>query len=228
LADPTEVPLPIGNEYIGGLIATSRKQVNERQPKQRAVGDDAINSKELKRLQSFTPQTTSPSWRTPPPSNLGEAKHRKLKADQWRSCIEFDGPAVMAQIRDFDKRGGEEATRVRRQKKLVEATLLLATAIRWATSHRTSAHHASQYMICITAYLNILKELYPNLAWRPNHHAALHIGPFLLNFGPMHGWWMFVYERIIGWLGKTNSNFKIGALSLMYCIEHHWLTAQLR
>jgi len=159
LADPTEVPLPIGNEYIGGLIATSRKQVNERQPKQRAVGDDAINSKELKRLQSFTPQTTSPSWRTPPPSNLGEAKHRKLKADQWRSCIEFDGPAVMAQIRDFDKRGGEEATRVRRQKKLVEATLLLATAIRWATSHCTSAHHTSQY---ITAYFNLLEELYPN------------------------------------------------------------------
>jgi hypothetical protein len=29
-----------------------------------------------------------------------------------------------------------------------------------------------------------------------------------------------VYERIIGWLGKTNSNFKIGALSLMCCMEH--------
>ncbi|KIM80258.1 hypothetical protein PILCRDRAFT_52868, partial [Piloderma croceum F 1598] len=189
-AEPTEAPLPIGDEYIEDLIAASHKQANERQPNQWAVGDDVIHSKELKHIQSFISQTTRPSWHMAPPNNLGEAKHGKLKADQWRSCIEFDVPAAMAQIWDFNKRG----------------------SIRWATLYCTSAHHASQYMVCLTAYLNILKDLYPNLAWRPNHHAALHIGPFLLNFGPMHGWWMFVYERIIGWLGKTNSNFKIGEL----------------
>jgi hypothetical protein len=147
-----------------------------------------------------------------------------LKADQWRSCIEFDVPVAIAQIWDFDRQGCEENEQVQRQKKLVEATLLLATAIQWATSYRTSAFHASQYMICITAYLNILKALYPTLAWRPNHHAALHIGPLLLNFGPMHGWWMFVYERIIGILGKTNSNFKIGELCLQCFFECHQLT----
>ena len=107
-----------------------------------------------------------------------------MKADQWQSCIEFDVPVAIAQIWDFDRPGCEENKRVQRQKKLVEATLLLAMAIRWATSYRTSVFHASQYMICITAYLNILKALYPTLAWRLNHHAALHIGPLLLNFGP--------------------------------------------
>jgi len=90
------------------LITESHKKANEKQPKQWVVGDDAINSKELKRLHTFLSQTTRPSWHTPPPSNLGEAKHGKLKADQWRSCIEFDVPVAMAQIWVFDRRGCEE------------------------------------------------------------------------------------------------------------------------
>ncbi|KAG2148241.1 uncharacterized protein EDB93DRAFT_1085087 [Suillus bovinus] len=31
-------------------------------------------------------------------------------------------------------------------------------------------------------------------------------------YGPMHGWWMFPFERIIGALQKTNTNYKIGEL----------------
>ncbi|KIM80256.1 hypothetical protein PILCRDRAFT_89799 [Piloderma croceum F 1598] len=108
------------------------------------LGDDAKHSKELKHIQSFISQTKRPSWHTAPPSNLGEAKHGKLTADQWRSCIEFDVPAAMAQIWDFNKRGGEDDERAQRQKKLAEATLLLAKAVQWATSHSTSAHLASQ------------------------------------------------------------------------------------
>jgi len=158
-------------------------------------------------------QTIHPSWHTLPPSNLGEAKHGKLKADQWRSCMEFDMPAAVAQIWVHGSRSSEDDEQIQRQKKLVQATILLATAIRWATSYRTSELHAAQYMRCMVAYLNILKELYPKLAWRPKHHAALHIGPFLLLFGPMHGWWMFVFERIIGLLQKINTNYKLGALN---------------
>jgi hypothetical protein len=174
-----------------------------------------VNLKELKRIHHFLSQTTRPSWHTPPPRNLGEPSHGKLKADQSRSAMEFDIPAAVAEIwgRDVCESGEDE--RVQRQEKLVEATLLLATAIRWATSYITDQLHASQYMKCMVAYLNILKELYPNLAWRPNHHAALHIGRFLLLFGPMHGWWMFVFERVIGMLQKTNTSHKIGELSLV-------------
>ncbi|KIJ09587.1 hypothetical protein PAXINDRAFT_87272, partial [Paxillus involutus ATCC 200175] len=43
-----------------------------------------------------------------------------------------------------------------------------------------------------------------------NHHASLHMNEFLLRYGPMHGWWMFPFERIIGTLQKTNTNHKIG------------------
>jgi hypothetical protein len=211
-AGPSDIPSSIGAEYIEDLIAESHKTANDEQPKQWAVGDDAINLQELKQLHTFLSQTTRPSWHARLPSNLGEAKHGKLKADQNRSSFEFDVPVAIAQLWTIGRREDDE--QAQRQRKLVDATLLLATAIRWATSYLTSELHAANYMKYLTAYLNILKDLYPNIVWRPNHHAALHIGPCLLLFGPMHGWWMFVFERVIGMLGRMNINFKLGKLGL--------------
>lgn len=104
----------------------------------------------------------------------------------------------------------EDPAQAIRQQKLVDATFFLGEAIRWATSYTTSPTHAQNYTKQMVAYLKTLKDLYPNLAWRPKHHLALHIGPFLLLFGPMHGWWMYVFERIIGILQRCNMNFKKG------------------
>jgi hypothetical protein len=88
--------------------------------------------------------------------------------------------------------------------------MLLAVAIRWGTSHKTSTTHAEQYMTNMHAYLTSLLELFPDMALRPNHHAALHLGPLLLRFGPTRGWWMFPFERVIGLLQKINTNNKMG------------------
>ncbi|KAG1853463.1 hypothetical protein DFJ58DRAFT_841643 [Suillus subalutaceus] len=90
-----------------------------------------------------------------------------------------------------------------------ESMVLLATAIHWGTSHVTSPHHAQQYTTYMRAYLECTQEIFPRHSWRPNHHAALHIREFLLRYGPMHNWWMFLFERIIGALQKTNMNYKI-------------------
>ena len=200
----------IGDGYVEDII----RQSNLRSAF--CVGDDALQPKELTRLQKFLTQVKRPSWHTPIPQNLGEASHGKLKADQWRSAIEFDVTAAIAHVWSHDRPRFEDEERVQQRKMLVEATILLATAIQWATSYRTSKMHAARYMHCMVAYLNILKKLYPTISWRPNHHAALHIGPHLLRFGPMHGWWMFVYERVIGLLQKTNTNHKIGEYVINY------------
>ena len=60
------------------------------------------------------------------------------------------------------------------------------------------------------AYLESLRDLFPEMKLRPNHHIALYLGEFLLRFGPVHGWWMFPFERLIGLLQKVNTNKKIG------------------
>lgn len=79
---------------------------------------------------------------------------------------------------------------------LVNATILLTTALQWTTSYCTSVLHAAQYIHYIVVYLNTFKTLNPDLPWCPNHHTTL------LMFGLMHSWWMFTYERGIGLLQK--------------------------
>ncbi|KIK72239.1 hypothetical protein PAXRUDRAFT_181096, partial [Paxillus rubicundulus Ve08.2h10] len=91
-------------------------------------------------------------------------------------------------------------------------TMLLAMAIWWGTSHITSEYHMRQYKQYMKVYLKCVKTIFLEIGWQPNHHASLHLDKFLHRYGPMHGWWMFPFERVIGSLQKMNMNHKIGQL----------------
>jgi hypothetical protein len=66
----------------------------------------------------------------------------------------------------------------------------------------------------MVAYLQLLLELYPNIQFQPNHHTALYIGSLLTQFGPVHSWWMFSFEKVIGILQKFNTNSKMGKYNI--------------
>jgi hypothetical protein len=178
-----------------------------------------LSKAELTQVRSHIAETTRPSWHVAPPSNLGEPKHGKLKADQWRSCIEFDIPVSLIQMWSGDDERRKGVT----HDMILRSTVLLATAIRWATSHKTSEMHAANYTKNMHAYLQTLLDMFPHRQLRPNHHAALHIGPQLLLFGPMHGWWTFPFERIVGLLQNYNTNSKLGKRR-RYELSDHELT----
>ena len=173
-------------------------------------GQPMLATEELKQIQQDILETIRPTWQTSPPKNFGSPAHGKLKADQWRTCIEFDLPVSLVRMwGDTNHGSNSDALQIRRQK-IVESTMHLSVAIRWAVSHRTSELHANQYRRHMMAYLETLRELCPTMDLHPVHHNALHIPEFLLRFGPMHGWWMFPFERLIGILQKIKINFKIG------------------
>ncbi|KAG1763985.1 hypothetical protein EV702DRAFT_1051525 [Suillus placidus] len=131
-----------------------------------------------------------------------------LKAEQWRTAIEFDLPVTLVKLWGMKYDGDE------RRPKLAHSTMLLAMAIQWGTSHVTSPHHTQQYGKYMKAYLECIRDVFPGHSFRPNHHTCLHLHEFLLRYGPMHGW-------IIGGLQKTNTNQKIGELETtmleMFC-----------
>jgi len=162
-----------------------------------------LGKKELTKIQSDIRQTTRPSWHTNPPPNFGSRSHGKLKADQWRSLIEFDLPVSLVQLWS-----NSDDRRV----KLLESTMFLAMAIRWGTSRRASQKHVEAFNRHMREYLTSVINLFPDKKLKPNHYAALRLGEFLLRFGPVHGWWMFPYERLIGNLQSINTNNKLGAL----------------
>lgn len=172
--------------------------------------DGPIRTKELRHIQEDIAATVRPRHQATPPSNLGDPSHGKLKADQWRTCMEFDIPVSLVKLWSEDLQSDSEDDDVQRRKHLLESTMLLATALRWATSHRTSEKHANEYMKNMRAYLATLRKLFPKRNLLPNHHSALFIGEMLLRFGPVHGWWCFPFERVIGLLQQVNTNSKMG------------------
>ncbi len=84
----------------------------------------------------------------------------------------------------------------------------LATAVIIAVSYHTSHSHVTRYKEHMLNYLKGLQTMEYKLV--PNHHLAMHLGEFLLRFGPAHCWWTFPYERLIGVLGEINTNDRIG------------------
>lgn len=181
----------------------------------RDYDDGHLRADELRQIRKDIAKTIRPGWQQGPPPNLGTKGHGKLKADQWRTCMEFDIPVSLLQLRAADVQDNRQFDQDQRLG-VVESTMLLATALRWATSHRTSQRHVDEYMRNMRAYLASVRRLFPETNLVPNHHNALYIGEMLLRFGPAHGWWMFPFERLIGLLQKVNTNNKIG----MNCATH--------
>jgi hypothetical protein len=165
-----------------------------------------ISQDELGMIRDDIANTIRPRWHATPPANLGQVSHGKLKADEWRSCFEFDIPVSLLRIET--RRNASQTDEYRA--KLVHSTLVLAIAIRWATSHRVSAKHIEQYEKNMKDYLKTLKELRPSQRFRPNHVNALLVGKYLRLYGPVRGWWMFPFERVIGDLQRSSTNNKPG------------------
>lgn len=176
---------------------------------------DHLTKAELETVRKYIAQTTRPSWHRGPPDNIGSPGAGKLKADQWRSCIEFDLVVAVARLYAPSTSKNLSPLATQRRTKLLKATIDLALAVRWGTSTITSTTHAGKYGNYMHSYLAVLLELYPERQLLPNQHAALHFPQFLLQFGPSPGWWMFPYERLIGRLQAINTNNKMGKRSLI-------------
>jgi len=173
-----------------------------------------ITKQMLSAIRSDIKATHRPDWQGHLPETFGSPDHGKLKADQWRTAVEFDLPVSFVRIKYIQK-PSVNITADERLQKLVDLTMDLAIAIAWGLSRRTSAHHAERYMFYMKRYLIGVKELFPDYDLKPNHHYALHIPEILLWFGPLHGTWAFSTERLIGRLQKMNTNSKIGGCSAL-------------
>jgi len=148
-----------------------------------------------------------PSWLTSVPTQLGQAAHGKLKADQWRVLGTTFLPVSLTRL--WSSASGGEA-RSKRCRKILDVTLSLLSAIAIATSRTTSKGHADAYFTHMLAYLNGLKELFPDYNFHANHHMALHLQEYIIRYGPVHSWWTFPFERVIGMLQRISTNYKPG------------------
>ena len=164
---------------------------------------------DLECLRSEIAGTLRPSHSTGPPQAIGTKAHGKLKADQWKAAIEFELPVYLMKkwyALETDSLNGK----AKAKHDLAVCTMRLACAIQQGISYRTSVRHRKAYAAHMLAYLQDIRRIRPERSLLPSHHNAMHIPRFLKLFGPMPGWWMFPFERVIGLLQKVQTNGKIG------------------
>lgn len=92
----------------------------------------------------------------------------------------------------------------------LDHTMSLVCALIIACKRVTTNDRASSYRAHITKYIGQLQVVYPALNYRSNHHVSFHIYDFLLLFGPIHSWWTYPFERLIGILQRLPHNHRFG------------------
>ncbi|KDR72072.1 hypothetical protein GALMADRAFT_41703, partial [Galerina marginata CBS 339.88] len=129
---------------------------------------------------------------------LGEPSHGKLKADQWRTLSTTYLPISL--IRLWEQADDFTDQRSKQCKELLEVTLSLVSAVIIASSRTTSQENADLYLYHMQKYLKGIRGLFPRYRFLPNQHMALHLAEYLRLYGPVHSWWTFPFERLIGML----------------------------
>lgn len=162
-----------------------------------------LDSAALKEVWSDMRKTILPSWLPSPPKNLGTASHGKLKADQWRTACTVT--LVFSLVRLWGQSEGKP-----QEKLYLDNFLALVTAVRWATKRSVSDRDIQIVEDQFNLYFTGLVDLFTAEVLHPNHHMSLHLSECLRNFGPVHGWWAFPFERYNGIIQRHNTNNRYG------------------
>ena len=158
-------------------------------------------------------RTTLPSWIGRAPPELGNGKHGKLSADQWRTACTVN--LVITLVRLWGLKSPGE-----RQHQMLINFMDLVTACKLAMMRKSNPTRVNQFREHMHRYLETTKTLYVDCALTPNHHLSLHLPRLFENFGPPHAWVCFVFERCVRWLKFIKTNNKFGKLPLIHVLPY--------
>jgi hypothetical protein len=166
-----------------------------------------LSPEELEIIRTDIKNLVTPSWMTSVPANLGSANHGKLKADQYRALGTVHLPISLIHLWSNTTIGNARSERCH---KILNVTISLLSAVSIASSRSTSRAAAELYLQHMQSYLEGIKALFPEYQFHPNHHMAMHLHEYLIRYGPVHAWWTFPFERVIGMLQRIPTNYKPG------------------
>lgn len=154
-------------------------------------------------------ETTRPTWLPTVPEAFGEARTGTLKADEWRSYATIYLPIALVLCWDKSKfYGTDQLSNI--LPTLLDNTMSLVQVIVLACYRKTSRCRAQAIENHLKKYLTEIRHLFPDVNPSTNQHISLHLPFFLMQFGPVHSWWTFPFERLIGVLQQLSTNNKTG------------------
>ena len=147
--------------------------------------------------------TKLPSWVTKAPSNWGTATRGKLSANNWRVICTIHLPITLIRLW-----GGDDIPDY--QKAMLENFMDLVCAVQIANLRSISRKEIELYEHYISHYMTSFKSLFKLSKVKPIHHAALHYGNVLREFGPAHTHSAAFYEWYIHSMQSKNHNMNLG------------------
>ena len=107
--------------------------------------------------------------------------------------------------------------------KALDQTMALVSAVSLVCLHTMTPDRMTAYRENILTWIANLQVIHPTAEHRINEHMAVHIFDFLKLFGPVHSWWCFPFEHLIGQLQHLPNNHKFGQpfATLPFLIPNH-------
>lgn len=146
-----------------------------------------------------------PSWQPNGPRSPGQAKFGKFTAAQWRTFCLINLPVTVVRLWGNAAEGSNE-------RRYLDNFMHLVTAVKLATMNRLTESRIQRYEYHIREYLSTLLELFPKTTITPYQHLSLHFSRQLRDFGPVHAWRCFAFERYNYLLQSLTTNNKFGEL----------------
>ena len=146
----------------------------------------------------------TPSWVNSVPHNFGAAAAGTPKAAEWRTVFTIYLPLCLISL------FGTPSSYNSRSYAVLDHTMQLVCAVILACTRSTNPDRMRRYRERLQTYIRELPILYPGLKCESIHHMAFHIYDFLDLFGPVHSWWSFPFERLIGRLQRSPTNHRFG------------------
>jgi hypothetical protein len=150
------------------------------------------------------------------PKHFGEASAGTLKADEWRTLASLYLPIALTSLWGEGTYHSSTSTG-ERLREVLDNTMDLVQAVILICRRSITMSTITEFRKLIERYVRNLHEIHVDATPRTNLHMSLHLYIFLVLFGPVHGWWTFTFERLIGYLQHLPSNKKPGKANLVNC-----------
>ena len=114
-------------------------------------------------------------------------------ADQWRTWTTIISPIVLKGVLQTED---------------LNCWLIFVNACRLMLTRIISLDAVSQADNYLVLFCRTFQRLYGSHPCSPNQHLHMHLKDCFLNFGPIHAFWAFAFERLNGMLGTYHTNNK--------------------
>ena len=145
------------------------------------------------------------------PTTLGRIPRKiassfsSFTADQWKNWTLYFSPVALKNVLP---------------KKDYDCWMLFVSACRTLSSVTLSTRQLQEGHGLYMTFCRTFQQLYGSMCVTPNMHLHSHLIQCILDFGPMHAFWLYSFERMNGALGSFHTNKRSVEMQMMRHISN--------